>query len=703
MNSLFKKTLEVLKTDGIRETLHRTGAHLSRKLSKRDSIFFFTDILFITDCESLSSRHALYRVRNQREQLETFNCSTSEVMAADLDPEWVKFAHVFILVHCSFTVGLERFITTAQSLNKKVIFDADAADFDRRLSALCDVGIAANGSLAQELRRFVPEVFINRNTASEKMLQLANAASEVQKADEVRLGYFSEGENSCDNFGAAMPAVIKMLKKSGNLRLYVFGKFNIPEELKPYSAQILMAPLPVWYELPKATANLDILIVPLEKADRNDVKNRNLWIEASLMKVVTVTSNSGASDGMIKNGETGFLCDDPADWDTALDALVRDRDLRKNIAGAAYEYVLQNCLTINTGRGLADWMRKVCAPSAAFCLQGTDLSGGVIVALKHACLLRKNGFDTSFIVNEPSQEWMEYEGQRFPVIKANNDLILAHFDTMTATFWSTVSFVEGFPRVKKHCYLVQGYETDFYQAGKYERIASNRTYNIEYNLRYITISKWCQKWLKEKFGKEAAYAPNGIDLKTFYPLERKFNGKIRILVEGDSESPNKKVDESFEICSRLDPEKYEIWYLSYHGKPNPSYRVEKVFQNIPHNEVASIYRQCHILIKSSILESFSYPPLEMMATGGCVVVVQNEGNSEYIKDGINCLTYPSGDIERACELVEKIACDEDLRRTLSKNGIETAKKYDWDLIEDQILALYDPEGWGKLRKEGRPV
>ena len=80
------------------------------------------------------------------------------------------------------------------------------------------------------------------------------------------------------------------------------------------------------------------------------------------------------------------------------------------------------------------------------------------------------------------------------------------------------------------------------------------------------------------------------------------------------------------------------------------------------------------MIKSSILESFSYPPLEMMATGGYVVVVQNEGNSEYIKDGINCLTYPSGDIERACELVEKIASDEDLRWALSKNGIETAKK-----------------------------
>ena len=128
-----------------------------------------------------------------------------------------------------------------------------------------------------------------------------------------------------------------------------------------------------------------------------------------------------------------------------------------------------------------------------------------------------------------------------------------------------------------------------------------------------------------------------------------------------------------------------------HGQPKSRYRVDKFFHNIPHEKVADLYRQCHILIKSSVLESFSYPPLEMMATGGAVIVVQNCGNSEYVKHGVNCLTYPSGDIELACELVSKIVNDRELRRTLFKNGIETAEKYDWDHIEDQILALYGPD------------
>ncbi|MFR3431543.1 MAG: hypothetical protein ACLTTH_16335 [Holdemanella porci] len=36
-------------------------------------------------------------------------------------------------------------------------------------------------------------------------------------------------------------------------------------------------------------------------------------------------------------------------------------------------------------------------------------------------------------------------------------------------------------------------------------------------------------------------------------------------------------------------------------------------------EVQKVYADCDILLKTSLLESFSYPPIEMMATGGYVV------------------------------------------------------------------------------------
>ena len=168
------------------------------------------------------------------------------------------------------------------------------------------------------------------------------------------------------------------------------------------------------------------------------------------------------------------------------------------------------------------------------------------------------------------------------------------------------------------------------------------------------------------------------------------NEKIRILIEGESNSLYKNVDESFKIIEKLDKNKFEIWYLSNNEKPKNWYRVDKYFNGIPIKNISLIYKQCDILIKSSHLENFSYSPLEMMSTGGFCIVVPNEGNMEYLKDGENCLFYKLGDTNSAIEGIKRLINDKELQKILYENGIETAKKYDWKNLKNQIISLYDP-------------
>jgi glycosyltransferase involved in cell wall biosynthesis len=110
---------------------------------------------------------------------------------------------------------------------------------------------------------------------------------------------------------------------------------------------------------------------------------------------------------------------------------------------------------------------------------------------------------------------------------------------------------------------------------------------------------------------------------------------------------------------------------------------------VPADKVAEIYTACDILVKSSIVESFSYPPLEMMATGGYVVVRPNGGNVEYLRDGENCLFYRPGDVAHAVEQIERIVADADLRRTLDDGAQATVAARNWDVLEDQIVAVYE--------------
>ena len=196
--------------------------------------------------------------------------------------------------------------------------------------------------------------------------------------------------------------------------------------------------------------------------------------------------------------------------------------------------------------------------------------------------------------------------------------------------------------------------------------------------------------MKERYGQDATLIGNGLDLATYPVRTREVGaGKVRILIEGDSGDAVKNVDESFRIVARLDPAKFYVGYLSYRHGPKSWYRVDKVHNRVPADKVGGIYASYDILLKSSRLESFSYPPIEMMATGGYVVVRPNDGNAEYLRPGENCLVYDPKDLGTAVEAIKRIVADASLRQALRAGGLATAAEHSWESRQGQILDLYE--------------
>ena len=327
-------------------------------------------------------------------------------------------------------------------------------------------------------------------------------------------------------------------------------------------------------------------------------------------------------------------------------------------------------------------------PNIAILLPSLEISGGIMVALKHASLLFDQGKDIIIISETPGNGWIEYADYQFPVISKKYHQIYMCFDKAVATMWTTVLFFESYSNIKERYYLVQNFETDFYTPGDNLRILANQTYSPHQPIKFITISRWCELWLKERFEQKSMYAPNGIDSARFVHCKRNLAGKIRVLVEGDCAVYYKNIDETFKIIDRLDPEIFEVWYMSYNAKPKDYYRIDRFLHKVPYSKTYEVYIQCDILIKSSILESFSYPPLEMMASGGYVVLVQNDGNAEYVRDRNNCLIYERGDIEGAVNAVKELCDNTELQNTLYENGLKTAKERDWNNYKQKIIDLY---------------
>ena len=748
LGRLIKRSFEELRAGGLKHTLLKMKFYLRdtkgrSKKSGKEVDTIFGDVLFINGC--FLPHPARYRVTHQREQILAGNMISEEIPYTELTLDYIKRYRLFIFYRCPYTDMVGEFIKKAKEFNKTVLFDVDDLVIDtkytdnipylatmskeekdnydegvhrmQRTLRLCDGAITTTEALAKELENYVPEVFVNRNTASDSMCSYSERAlyerdvlpylerSQIeQKSDKklqkklikklasedkdiVKIGYFSGSITHNDDINLILPILNKMMDKHENAHLYFVGELDIPTELEQYKERIHALPFVKWWELPSLIASVDINIAPLDDTIFNAAKSENKWVEAALVKVPTIASSVGAMERMIQHGKTGLLCSTEQQWLDAFDLLIGDAKERKKLAERAYKFVHQYCTTIKTGTPLCEYLKSKMTKNIAFVLPSTKLSGGVLVILKHCVMLKRAGYDVLIINDNVGNDNIFKDGEEINVLSTRTDLFHGGIDIAVGSLWATMDWVTSYRNIKERAYLVQGYETDFSAHGNFFRIRANQTYNLS-GVKYITISKWCQGWLKELYNKDALYIPDGLERDMFPVKERDFSGKIRILIEGNCDDAIKNVDESFKIASMLDPEKYEIYFLSYQGTPKKWYRVDKFLHRVPYERVSEIYHSCDILLKSSVLESFSYPPLEMMATGGYVVVRPNDGNVEYLRDGENCLFYDGDDLSTAVNAIERIASDAELRKTLLENGLKTADSREWENFREDIIETY---------------
>lgn len=716
-NNILNKSLYVLKNEGVFSLLKKSKRYIFNH-KKNNNVKFakeMKDVLFVNGCSLPHPER--YRVDHQIEQLCSNGITADKIYYEDLTIDKEKYYNCFVIFRCPITPEVEKLIKKAKENNKSVIFDIDDLVFDKKYTdsieylktmskpeldtyydginrmnetlKLCDYATTTTNEIATELKKYCNEVFVNKNVVSEEMMSLSKfAIKNINKdTDKLYIGYLSGSITHNEDFKMIIKPLIKVLKEKENVYLKIYGELELPDELKEFSNRIIKEKFVEWRKLPSIIRTLDINLAPLKDTKFNRAKSENKWTEAACVQTVTLASNVGAFK-TINNNVDGVLCNNnDKDWYENLIKLIEDNSLREKIALNAYIRVSKEYLTTYSGFDYFNFIKSKLKNTISFVLPSTNISGGVNVVLKHCSVLKSHKYNVCIINDDSNENNVFYDGIEINVVSNVTTQINCSFNKMIATLWSTLYYCLSYFKVNKISYLVQNFETDFMENNNKERFRANSTYSID-NIEYLTISKWCKDWLKNDYNQNAKYIKNGIDLSKFKYSKRKFDGKIKILIEGNCDDYYKNVDESFKITNQLDKNKFEIYYLSYQGKPKEWYYVDKFYHKIPFNKVNEIYSSCDILLKSSILESFSYPPLEMMATGGIAIVSPNAGNVEYLKDKENCLFYKPGDINDALRVINDIVSNEQLRNKLIKNGLETAKQRSWNMIEKDIIDLY---------------
>ena len=359
----------------------------AKKTEVQAKNYITKDVLFINGCDANTLPHPFrYRVLHQMEQLNSAFLESDVYDYKTFDPNITRNYRVIIFYRCPWNQRVNESINLARKLNKKVLFDIDDLVIDKKYTKLipflktlkpkekkiyddgvrkmrrtllhCDGAITTTKALANELKNYVPEVFINHNVASEEMWRLSKNAlikkGNKTNGDNVIIGYFSGSITHNSDIEMVKPALFKILKEYDNVKLLFLGELTSQENFTNYKNKIINEKFTDYRQLPEIISNVDINIAPLEDTIFNQAKSENKWVEASLVKVPTIASNIGSFKNSIRHNETGLLCDNINDWYISLKTLINNQELRKYVGENAYNVCKRKYNTIYSGRKLAN-------------------------------------------------------------------------------------------------------------------------------------------------------------------------------------------------------------------------------------------------------------------------------------------------------------------------------------------------------------
>lgn len=101
-----------------------------------------------------------------------------------------------------------------------------------------------------------------------------------------------------------------------------------------------------------------------------------------------------------------------------------------------------------------------------------------------------------------------------------------------------------------------------------------------------------------------------------------------------------------------------------------------------------VYDEHGVFLFTSFTEGFGKVFLEAMARGLCVVATDQSGARDVIRTEVNGILVPVGDSPALVASVERLAASQDLSRSISAAARDTAERYTWAGVVEDIVDFY---------------
>jgi len=265
-------------------------------------------------------------------------------------------------------------------------------------------------------------------------------------------------------------------------------------------------------------------------------------------------------------------------------------------------------------------------------------------------------------------------------VKFNSKIVIA-------TAWQTAYFVRDLAtkREFKPLYLVQNSEDDPSFSGELSNYAK-QTYDFSFHKIVIN------KKVYDRFASEnPSFFHVGIDTK-FYKYSGSIQKSENFVMFPFRKGESKGFKYAIETIRKLLQFGNEIKFLAF-GDVNKNDIPDELEQSIEYYYrptrmvLRDLYNKAKVFVLPSLVEGMSSPPLEAMACGCAVVVTDNGGINEYIKDGVNGLICPIRDSDCLASKVRYLFENDKIRIDIAKNGLATSQEYTMDNMSNNFITI----------------
>ncbi|WP_107658045.1 glycosyltransferase family 4 protein [Nocardia suismassiliense] len=225
----------------------------------------------------------------------------------------------------------------------------------------------------------------------------------------------------------------------------------------------------------------------------------------------------------------------------------------------------------------------------------------------------------------------------------------------------------------------------------------------------IAVSELARRWQVEALGSDAVEIPNGVDVPAFAraPMLPGYPRAGRtVLFLGRYDEPRKGMDVLLGALPELVRRHKDLQVLIVGRGDEERLRREagqlarhlRFLGQVSDAEKASAMRSADVYVAPNLGgESFGIILIEAMAAGTAVVASELDAFRRVLRDGTAGELVPVGDSAALARAIDGLLTDDSRRAALVHTATQVVGEYDWPVVAEQILRVYETVTIGDTR------